>query len=402
MVQNASTNPALTHSAQNLAAQSGHGSVSDRGESGNFSVNSYADRLMDDLFQDVEDLVDPGQSRSKLARRPADGAPQTVDQDAATRGHSPVADSDADRSGVHSGAHSGIEADSGRPSLSFTPSPIPPANTPDLTNVSDLVANYGLATHDAFVDNFVDLSSASPLSNQVRKNPGSFDRLLLGVGCISVVISMALWLLYQEAHRQRPAISTAPPTAAATVEQTNQFADYVQKTLERIGQQSPQTPGTATAPGGVQQNAMPAVAIPPQPTTAPVFAPRVSTGLERIYVPTYQFPPSAASPSVLVTPLPAAPKLSKPTTSPSVIGTKSAAVAAASNAAPSGVVRRLSGVLNQGDRSVALFEVNGISQRFEIGESLGSSGWTLVEVTQNQAMIRRNGEVRSVYVGQTF
>jgi hypothetical protein len=41
-------------------------------------------------------------------------------------------------------------------------------------------------------------------------------------------------------------------------------------------------------------------------------------------------------------------------------------------------------------------------QRFRIGESLGSSGWTLVEVSQNQAVIRRNGEVRSVFIGQSF
>ena len=35
-------------------------------------------------------------------------------------------------------------------------------------------------------------------------------------------------------------------------------------------------------------------------------------------------------------------------------------------------------------------------------EAIGTSGWTLVSVNNNEAIIRRNGEVRSVYIGQKF
>jgi Tfp pilus assembly protein PilP len=62
----------------------------------------------------------------------------------------------------------------------------------------------------------------------------------------------------------------------------------------------------------------------------------------------------------------------------------------------------LLGILQFGDRSAALFEVNGVPSRVNIGESIGSSGWTLVEVTDQQARIRRNGEVRDIFVGQQF
>jgi Tfp pilus assembly protein PilP len=62
----------------------------------------------------------------------------------------------------------------------------------------------------------------------------------------------------------------------------------------------------------------------------------------------------------------------------------------------------LVGLLELGDRSAALFEVDGVTQRFSIGEAVGSSGWTLVSVANQEAVIRRNGEVRSVYVGQKF
>ncbi|ARV58697.1 hypothetical protein BZZ01_08635 [Nostocales cyanobacterium HT-58-2] len=62
----------------------------------------------------------------------------------------------------------------------------------------------------------------------------------------------------------------------------------------------------------------------------------------------------------------------------------------------------LEGLLELGNKSAALFKINGVTRRIEVGEAIGSSGWTLVEVTNGEALIRRNGEVRSIYTGQTF
>lgn len=62
----------------------------------------------------------------------------------------------------------------------------------------------------------------------------------------------------------------------------------------------------------------------------------------------------------------------------------------------------LEGLLELGQKSAALFKVNGVSRRIEIGEGIGTSGWTLVEVANGEAIIRRNGEVRSVFAGQNF
>ncbi len=53
-------------------------------------------------------------------------------------------------------------------------------------------------------------------------------------------------------------------------------------------------------------------------------------------------------------------------------------------------------------KSVALFQINGVTQRIDIGENIGSSGWTLVDVANKEAIIRRNGEVRSIFAGQRF
>ena len=62
----------------------------------------------------------------------------------------------------------------------------------------------------------------------------------------------------------------------------------------------------------------------------------------------------------------------------------------------------LEGLLELGNKSAALFKIEGVTRRVNIGESIGSSGWTLVDVANGEAVIRRNGEVRSIYTGQKF
>lgn len=62
----------------------------------------------------------------------------------------------------------------------------------------------------------------------------------------------------------------------------------------------------------------------------------------------------------------------------------------------------LEGLLELGEQSAALFKVNGVTRRVQKGESIGASGWKLVEVANGEAIIRRNGEVRSIFAGQKF
>ncbi len=62
----------------------------------------------------------------------------------------------------------------------------------------------------------------------------------------------------------------------------------------------------------------------------------------------------------------------------------------------------LQGVLDLPGKSAALFKIDGATRRIDVGEGIGSSGWTLVEVTRDEAVVRRNGEVRSIFAGQKF
>ena len=63
----------------------------------------------------------------------------------------------------------------------------------------------------------------------------------------------------------------------------------------------------------------------------------------------------------------------------------------------------LTGVMQSpGGRSSAIFQIDNASVSAEIGESVGSSGWTLASVGASSAVIRNNGQERTLSVGGVF
>lgn len=63
---------------------------------------------------------------------------------------------------------------------------------------------------------------------------------------------------------------------------------------------------------------------------------------------------------------------------------------------------KLVGIVESGGRATAMFEVGEITQQVGLGEAISGSGWTLVSTDGQSATIRKNGEVRSIYLGQNF
>jgi len=355
MSQDASTSHALLNAVQDSPqSQSWETPVSSGvvNEPGSFSVESYADRLMDELFDDVERVLTGG------ATRPA----QPVHSDPTP-------------------SHSG--------SLPF-----------GLTSMMYLQSDSSAETRSQLEDHLAELSeltTTDPVESGATKTESSgrsYDRLLLAVGCISVIATLAIWLIGKDMHH--PPAGSTPVTPAATdsaIQTDQQFADYMQRSLKQFDENTQSNPLATSAPTNRSTPAsLPAtpltrVPIPGSLTPAPLVSPRTPTGLERIYVPVYQLPTSANP----IAPLP------KVTSQP-----HSALVKTPVPLSIPGVARTLVGVMELGDRSAALIEINGVAQRYRIGESIGTSGWTLVEVSKNQAVIRRNGEVRSVFIGQSF
>ncbi|WP_413173625.1 hypothetical protein [Anabaena azotica] len=190
-------------------------------------------------------------------------------------------------------------------------------------------------------------------------------------------------------------------------------------------------------------NTQPVGTLPP-PVAANNISPvpsRVTNVIERVYVPVYQAPPLvnplAQVPSLPGTVSPPQPVQNTPQNvqavakpipakmlpatvrqavnplptriAPPKLPTATTTVPAAQPEAVPTTVQQvylptysaeLEGLLELGNKSAALFKVDGVTRRINLGEGIGASGWTLVEVSNGEAIIRRNGEVRSIYAGQ--
>ncbi|NJO77216.1 MAG: hypothetical protein HC827_00975 [Cyanobacteria bacterium RM1_2_2] len=225
--------------------------------------------------------------------------------------------------------------------------------------------------------------------------------LWFAVLCSSMLVSAAIlsylfrdqltqvWLSVLSKYGAEPTVTNASPTTEAASEQDTDFLTYVQRSLERLSNRS---------------DAEPEIASQPSPTIliSPAASPTV---VERVYVPVYPSPqpsPTANSPVAPNQPSASsnpsngqarpAPSLTTPSLATAPIAVPNIAV----------TTHTLIGVLALGERSAALFEIDGTPQRIEIGGQIGSSGWALVSIDNQAAIVRKNGEVRSIYVGQKF
>ncbi|MBW4488887.1 MAG: hypothetical protein KME12_13960 [Trichocoleus desertorum ATA4-8-CV12] len=327
-----------------------------------WSVEDYADKLMDELFEDVDRVVEGGTSLP----------------------------------------------------TETTPIETPPLQTlaiPQMILASALMPRQGLtsqpvrreASDTALVETDGSITKHHPLTR-------SFDKLLLGAACASIIVTILIWLGSQgrlgrffPASNSTPTVTAPAPTAKELADA--QFGEYVQRSLEVIAQLDTPNKQVAAVPTTAPQ---PAGTLPTVPVTGNLAQPptRIPSALERIYtlpkIP--QRPYKLPAPVAPVSPRPVVvrPVVPMPRVAPAPVASAPVVpVAPAAPAAPAPKVT-LQGVVEWGDRSAALFEIGGSTQRINLGENIGSSGWTLVKVNNQEAMIRRNGEVRSVYVGQQF
>ncbi|MFE1745067.1 hypothetical protein [Coleofasciculus sp. H7-2] len=388
-----------------------------------WSVDKYADQLMDDLFADIDRVLEGG-SISTPEQPPSEYIslqPVQVSQ------------------------------------VTLPPSWVPPDDLlqgqPDNTPRSIVQTPLALD---------ISVEEIEPEGNQDRGEGKLFEKLLLGLALASVAVTLLLWL----ARSGRLFRLFSPPAMVPPLSQEvqskadEQFVNYMQRSLEVIDRKADANKRTRSevAPQGTN--------LPP--VTIPGNAPGAARGtgvMERVYIPIYPSPqsqsvvpqvpalglqsvsplvrppllpslprrpvppvrpapsvssmlpvrpaPSVSRPAPSVRPAP--PVRSKPLVAPPVaatmprlpIPTLPPLAPPAPPAAPipdpvPTAMHTLVGVLELGDRSAALFDFGGVANRIRVGENIGSSGWTLVSISNQEAIIRRNGEVRSVYVGQKF
>ncbi len=257
------------------------------------------------------------------------------------------------------------------------------AQQADQTVSSDLFVPYAPYPGEPFASEDDAPSTGAKSNSWLQNTDSNSDRLLLGLACASILMTVGLWVASKFVFR-----STVVPVAVASpAVQINpadaQFAQYMQRALDVIGQQP-----TVTAP---QPSTAIASSLPPVDANSPI-AGQVAKGVERVYIPVYKPQPAQ---TVRAT------SLSLPPQVAAVAPTAPSPAPVKPLAAPTSKYT-LRGVMEMGDRSVALLDINGTSQRIAVGQPLGATGWQLVQVADQKAVVQRKGEVRSITVGQQF
>ena len=308
-------------------------------------VDAYAEDLMDEVFEDVDRIL-AGEEAVIYAEPSVEPQEQ----------HSPLS-----------------------PAAVTVPAMIVPVTTQQAVEPSlqSPITEHGAGTADT-----------KPQKDSVNQRPNRkrLRNFMLGAVCLSALTGAGIWFVRQQPVVQ-PTATPAVPTPAPAISEEAAFSDYLTRSLRVIsGERNAQTE---------TQNPNPVATAPTQPAGDQTATGRSANNvIERVFVPLLQPGVNQRTPSNVVT----SPSLPAPNGSGQANG-------GSTNTVPNIAVANsyeLVGVLELGDRSAALFEVNGAPQRVYIGETIGGSGWSIVSIDNEEVVVRRNGEVRSIYIGQQF
>lgn len=230
-----------------------------------------------------------------------------------------------------------------------------------------------------------------PPEQRSKKKP--WRNFFLGALCLSAMGGVGVWWMQHQSALAPTATAPAATPTAPPVSPEVAFGDYLKRSLQVIG-------GERTAQ--VETQGSDVVAIAPGNAANTQTNPQPGGVIERVFVPMLQPSTGAASRTVPNTTSDNTPSNSRASLpAPNITGGQSSSNEPVPNIATANTYE-LVGVLELGDRSAALFEIDGASQRVYIGETIGGSGWSIVSITNEEVVVRRNGEVRSIYIGQRF
>ncbi|MGK7930797.1 MAG: hypothetical protein AB4041_05110 [Microcystaceae cyanobacterium] len=248
-------------------------------------------------------------------------------------------------------------------------------------------------------------------SNYSFRWQAHWDKILFTLAALYLLTVLG-WLVKQDRIKLPFITSQITETPAETPsEEDKAFMAYLNArlaTIEVAQSNKPPSPSPSapTLQGNLPTTNLPTVAIspppkPPQPKPQPT-SPSV---IERIYIPIYPDVPqnTAASPPIIVrspspSPIPAPPPV---TVNPAPVLTPDAeSLPSESETALSlSPDNRLVGTLPSGDRSYAIFSLEGTPHHVRIGQWVGQTGWMLVNVDDQGITLQKNGKERRMSVG---
>ncbi|PZO36558.1 MAG: hypothetical protein DCF19_21290 [Pseudanabaena frigida] len=227
------------------------------------------------------------------------------------------------------------------------------------------------------------------------------DRILLVAACGSALLAAVMWTVNHGIWLGRQSMSVAQANTK-NISDNKSFTEEIKRMLSEVVDKNRAI--AANTNGTIGSNipimAAPIVSNMPLSIGTNPFA----NGMQQpMYVPVYQ-PPGLNGSNNGSTPSPLA---LPPVTANNSIDVSNSAPNARQNssftqaAAPTPSYT-LVGVLDLGERSTAMIDMNGSVQSIGLGKAIGNIGWTLSRVSQQEVVLKRGKETKTVLVGQKF
>lgn len=249
-------------------------------------------------------------------------------------------------------------------------------------------------------------SNIPPITTEpVPQKQNLLDRVVLVAACSSALIASVLWTINHGIWIGRQSVNVAQVNPQKLSENKT-FGEEIRRMLSEVANKNRVI---AASPNATIGNNLPLVVAPLLGNLpAPVG---MNNGLAQpMYVPVYQ-PPNLSSANNMPSPLALA-----PVTSNNAIELSNSPLPARSNSSINPSLNSSSpqvaaapvpsytliGVLDLGSRSTGMFDINGSVQSIGLGKAIANTGWTLAQVSQQEIVLKRGKETRTVLVGQKF
>jgi hypothetical protein len=338
-------------------------------------VDTYTgdvDHLMDDLFGDVESSLHVDRTKQR-SLQPKNSQPNQ------NRTLAPFAAATASSSDIVTTS----KLEPAKDTVNITKLNIADISLPPISKQDILWIQPYIVPNPEPSNSFAPPETTEPKSRLL-------DRLLLVFACSSALIAAIMWTINHGIWLGRQSVNIAPiPTKEITNNQA--FGEEIKRMLSQIVDKNR---AIATNPNNTIISNLPLM-------TAPLIGtlPSPINGMQQpMYVPLYQ-PPTLNSGN---TPLAMPPLTSNNSVdisnpyNPATSATSSQPIVATPQS------YTLIGILDLGDRSTAMFDMNGSVQSIGLGKAIGNTGWNLSRISQQEITLKRGKETKSVFVGQKF
>ncbi len=374
-------------------------------------VDAYSDNvdnLMDDLFGEVETTLHVDYAKQRSLKQKS-GQPRQSPQSQRSAPYASVSSSSSDMVAI-----SRIDPDERDISTSKDTVNITKLNLADIS-LPPISKQDVLWIQPYIMRNPEPPSTDIPPIPSVAQGYNLLDRILLISACSAALIAAIMWTINHGIWLGKQSVNIAQSSPKnISVNKTADgkvFAEEIRRMLSDITDKNRAIATNPNASMPIGSN-IPLMSVPLM-TNAGLSVgsnPFANNMQQPMYVPVYQ-PPSMNGtnlPSPLALP---------PATSNSAIEVGSnAAVPPRQNPAQNSAQNptftqasaapvasyTLIGVLDLGDRSTAMFDMNGSVQSIGLGKAISNTGWSVLRVNQQEITIKRGKETKTVMVGQRF